>query len=98
MLYKCDLFLFTLGDAQYLIWLPKVLPQGMRLVVSTLEGKCLNSLRADDSEGRKEKPRSVEMSVDPLDKKIRKDIACKILGEYNKRLDDEQVRYNAKLQ
>ncbi|KAL3832682.1 hypothetical protein ACJMK2_024304 [Sinanodonta woodiana] len=74
------------GDAHYLGWLPQgPLPRGMRLIVSTLEGKCLNSLRDNAT-----KP--VELSVEPLDTIIRKDIIRKILAEYNKKLDDEQVK------
>jgi hypothetical protein len=57
----------------------------MRIVVSTLEGKCLNSLRSEDK-GNKTKKGAIELSVDPLDKDIRKDIVSKILAEYNKRL------------
>jgi hypothetical protein len=45
----------------------------MRIVVSTLEGKCLNSLRSEDK-GDKTKKGAIELSVDPLDKDIRKDI------------------------
>ncbi|CAC5362199.1 unnamed protein product [Mytilus coruscus] len=78
------------GDAHYLVWLPKKLPEGMRIVVSTLEGKCLNSLR-DDPDRKTDKKKSIELSVDPLVKSIRKNIVCKILAEYNKRLDDEQL-------
>lgn len=78
------------GDAQYLVWLPNQLPEGMRIVVSTLEGKCLNSLRSEDK-GDKTKKGAIELSVDPLDKDIRKDIVSKILAEYNKRLDNEQL-------
>lgn len=62
----------------------------MRIIVSTLEGKCLNSLR-DDPDRKSDEKKSIELSVDPLVKSIRKNIVCKILAEYNKRLDDEQV-------
>ncbi|XP_076089059.1 TPR repeat-containing protein DDB_G0287407-like isoform X1 [Mytilus galloprovincialis] len=78
------------GDAHYLVWLPKKLPEGMRIIVSTLEGKCLNSLR-DDPDRKSDEKKSIELSVDPLVKSIRKNIVCKILAEYNKRLDDEQL-------
>ena len=67
----------------------------MRIVVSTLEGKCLNSLRSEDK-GDKTKKGAIELSVDPLDKDIRKDIVSKILAEYNKRLDNEQVTNTVK--
>ena len=33
----------------------------------------------------------VEISVNPLDSEIRKNIVEKVLGEYNKKLDSEQV-------
>ncbi|XP_063411273.1 TPR repeat-containing protein DDB_G0287407-like [Mytilus trossulus] len=78
------------GDAHYLVWLPKKLPEGMRIIVSTLEGKCLNSLR-DDPDRKTDEKKSIELSVDPLVKSIRKNIVTKILAEYNKRLDDEQL-------
>lgn len=61
----------------------------MRLVVSTLEGKCLDALRQLPA------LMPVEISINPLNTEIRKNIAEKFLAEYNKKLDNEQVRINA---
>ena len=78
-------FIHSVGDAQQLVWLPKVLPAGMKLIVSTLEGKCLTALRQVQT------MLPVEISINPLDQEIRKNIVEKVLGEYNKKLDSEQV-------
>ncbi|KAL5009468.1 hypothetical protein ScPMuIL_011773 [Solemya velum] len=72
------------SDAHSLIWLPRVLPAGVRIIVSTLEGKCLNSLR--------EHPvGNLEIVVEPLGLGIRKMIAKSILEDYSKKLDEEQM-------
>ena len=54
------------------------------MVVSTLEGQCLDSLR------NHAKP-AQEVAVNPLSEDIRKCIAEELLLIYNKRLDEEQV-------
>ena len=59
----------------------------MRLIVSTLEGQCLTALREVKS------TMPLEISINPLDTNIRKNIAEKFLAEYNKKLDDEQVSH-----
>ncbi|XP_064618016.1 nephrocystin-3-like [Liolophura sinensis] len=73
------------GDAQSLRWLPSCLPGNMRVVVSTLDGKCRESLK-------QKKPPAREVFVNPLDVSIRKQIVTQILAEYSKALDLEQMR------
>ena len=53
--------------------------------MSTLEGKCLTALRQVKTN------MPLEISINPLNTEIRKNIAEKFLAEYNKKLDDEQV-------
>ena len=75
---------YSIGDAHALTWLPKELPENVRLIVSTLEGKCLDALRGSEVA-------LPEVVVDPLDESTRKDIISQILAEYNKKLDTDQV-------
>lgn len=72
------------GNAQSLRWLPSRFPGNMRVVVSTLDGKCRESLRNKNPPAR-------EVFVEPLDLDIRKQIVTQILAEYSKTLDSEQV-------
>ncbi|XP_077984631.1 TPR repeat-containing protein DDB_G0287407-like [Glandiceps talaboti] len=72
------------GESFKLRWIPSTLPPNVHVVVSTLEGPFLNTLRSRDR-----KPR--EVAVDPLPKGVRGKIVEKILSEYNKRLDKEQM-------
>ncbi|XP_041366905.1 TPR repeat-containing protein DDB_G0287407-like [Gigantopelta aegis] len=72
------------GNAHQLTWLPRQLPKSLKLIVSTLEGTCLDALRSHDI-----KPQ--ELAVEPLSAEVREDIATKILMEYNKQLDSEQM-------
>ena len=72
------------GDAHALTWLPKELPKHVRIIVSTLEGKCLDALRSSEVT-------LPEVAVDPLDVSTRKEIISQILAEYNKILDKNQV-------
>ncbi|XP_076439571.1 TPR repeat-containing protein DDB_G0287407-like [Babylonia areolata] len=72
------------GKAHRLTWLPRQLPQGMRVVVSTLEGQCLESLRNHPHPAQ-------EVTVNPLNTDVRKHIVKEWLQPYNKRLDNEQL-------
>ena len=78
------LILPSTGDAHALTWLPKELPENVRIIVSTLEGRCLDALRSSEVT-------LSEVAVNPLDVSTRKDIISQILGEYNKSLDEHQV-------
>lgn len=73
---------FHLGDTLDLKWLPKMLPANVRLIVSALEGRSLNSLRESHPP---------EIPVGPLTLEIRKQIVVEYLKVYNKRLPDLQV-------
>ncbi|KAL8585818.1 hypothetical protein ACOMHN_065168 [Nucella lapillus] len=73
------------GKAHKLTWLPRQLPKGMRVVVSTLEGGCLDSLRNHSNPAQ-------EVAVNPLSEEVRKCIVQERLQPYNKRLDDEQLK------
>lgn len=64
------------------MWLPKMLPPNVRLVVSALEGRSLNALHAAGVP---------ELAVGPLTLDVRKQIVIEYLRVYNKRLTDQQV-------
>lgn len=68
-----------------MIWLPRQLPPNVRVIVSTLEGACLDALRSGSV-------KQEEMLVTPLSVDVRKQVAAKILSIYNKTLDSGQVR------
>ena len=72
------------GSTHKLTWLPRQLPEGLRVVVSTLEGECLDSLRNHANPAQ-------EVAVNPLNEVTRKDMVGQLLQIYNKRLDAEQV-------
>ncbi|PVD30644.1 hypothetical protein C0Q70_09917 [Pomacea canaliculata] len=72
------------GSSHKLNWLPRELPEGMRVIVSTLEGECLKALRDHAVKAK-------EIYVNPLNEKIRESIAQQIFLPYNKRLDDKQM-------
>lgn len=76
--------IFISGSSHKLNWLPRELPEGMRVIVSTLEGECLKALRDHAVKAK-------EIYVNPLNEKIRESIAQQIFLPYNKRLDDKQV-------
>jgi len=67
--------------AHTLNWLPQTLPNGLRLLVSTLEGYCLDALRH-------RRPAPTELIVGPLASKNRKEIVRQTLWDYRKRLDE----------
>ena len=75
------------GGTHKLAWLPRQLPEGLRVVVSTLEGLTLDSLRNHASPAQ-------EVAVNPLNETTRKCMAEQLLQTYNKRLDAEQVGSN----
>lgn len=67
--------------AHELHWLPQSLPRGLRLIVSSLEGDCLDGLRRRD-------PAPDEIAVGPLSDEDRKEIVRQTLWDYRKRLDE----------
>jgi telomerase protein component 1 len=75
-------------DASYvaheLLWLPRTVPPGLRLIVSTLEGDCLDALR-------RRVPRARELEVGPLLDDERKEIVTLGLGTYRKQVDAYQM-------
>ncbi|HLF82648.1 MAG TPA: DUF4062 domain-containing protein, partial [Blastocatellia bacterium] len=75
--------------AHDLHWLPQTLPPGLRLIVSTLEGDCLDALR-----GWKPAPR--EIVIGALEEEDRKNLVRQTLGDYRKRLDEDRLdeQYN----
>lgn len=68
-------------SATTLDWLPHLLPPGLALIVSTLEGGCLTSLR-------RRRPSPLEVSIGPLTHEERKEIVRLTLWTYRKRLDE----------
>ncbi|ELR16687.1 NACHT domain containing protein [Acanthamoeba castellanii str. Neff] len=70
-------------NAHSLDWLPRELPKGLRVVVSTLRGSCLDSINRRPN---------VQITVGPLDLDERKEIVRKTLWEYRKKLDDRQMK------
>ncbi len=64
-------------------WLPLHLPENVRLVVSSLEGDCLEVLRRREAE---------EIIIPPLADEDREEIVRTVLGQYRKKLDERQMR------
>lgn len=75
----------TRHNAQTLDWLPHSLPPGMKVIVSTLEGECLEALR-------QRRPAPPEIHVGALDKDSRKNLVRLTLLEYRKTLDERPGR------
>ncbi|XP_046565446.1 telomerase protein component 1-like [Haliotis rubra] len=73
------------GMAHKLGWLPRKLPKGMRLVVSTLEGATLHAMRSHEVQ-------CDEVMVEPLNQDYRTKIISEYLADYNKLLDKEQMQ------
>ena len=71
--------------ARSLDWLPYGLPSDVRLIVSTLEGECLEALRCRH-------PEPEEIIVGPLDEAARSEIVNRTLWDYRKKLDEKQMR------
>ena len=67
--------------AHTLDWLPQTLPPGLRAIVSTQEGDCLDALR-------RRRPAPPEITVGPLGLDDRKEIVRQTLWDYRKRLDE----------
>jgi len=65
-----------------LVWLPPVIPPGVRMIVSTLPGRPLDELR------RRDWP---SMTVEPLEVGERKELISEYLAQYSKRLSSDQV-------
>lgn len=65
-------------------WLPFYVPQGARVIVSTLEGACLNVLR-------RRLPADRQLEVQPLRKAERENLVRNQLGFRSKRLTDVQM-------
>ncbi len=71
----------TSNRAHSLDWLPAVLPDGVRLIVSTVPGQCLDALR-------RKQPLPKEIMVGPLTREDSLEIVRQLLGEYRKQLDE----------
>lgn len=69
--------------ARSLEWLPQSMSRRLRLIVSTLEGDCLEALR-------RRGPGTRELTVTPLEIEERKEIVRQTLGTHRKRLDEQQ--------
>ncbi len=67
-------------NAYSLEWLPRQLPTGLRLVVSTTVGDCLDTLHR--------RPIAVEIVLDPLTIEDRREVIQQVLSDYRKRLDE----------
>ena len=63
-------------------WLPKLLPVNVRVIVSTLEGRCLRALST-----------LPELTIEPLNLPDRKRLIVDYLKLYNKRLANSQAQY-----
>jgi tetratricopeptide (TPR) repeat protein len=74
--------LLPLEPAHGLGWLLNYLPEKVRLVVSSLEGDCLDVLRRHGAE---------EIVLPPLDVDEQRRIVKTLLGEWRRKLDDRQL-------
>ena len=63
-------------------WLPDYLPENVRLVVSTLEGECLDALLRRSAE---------ELALPPLTRDEQQKIINALLEEWRRKLDKEQM-------
>ena len=70
--------------AHQLHWLPQTLPQGLRVIVSTLKGDCLDALRC-------RRPAPGILLVGPLVAREQEDIIKQTLGGYRKQLQSDQL-------
>ena len=68
--------------AHRLSWLLGHVPEGVRLVVSTLEGECLAALRERGAE---------EIPLPPLSPGEQRDLVRAVLGEWRRKLDGRQA-------
>jgi len=69
--------------AQELTWLPMEFPENVRVILSTLSGKTLDSLN---------KRGYPVLSVEPLTQKEREEFVNLFLAQYSKQLNSQQVR------
>ncbi|KAH3757934.1 telomerase protein component 1 [Pelomyxa schiedti] len=69
----------TSYNAHSLDWLPNTFPTNVKIVVSTLRGKCLEVLQRRET---------TELTVGPLTRDEQKEIVRKTLWEYRKKLDE----------
>ncbi len=69
-------------NALDLVWMPPVIPENIRLVLSTLPGKPLDELK------RRNLP---EMHIEPLEQDERKRLVHEYLAPYRKNLSDPQI-------
>ena len=74
--------LSPIEGAHGLGWLLDYLPEKVRLVVSSLEGDCLEVLRRREAE---------EILLPPLTENEQRQIVQALLGEWRRRLDDKQM-------
>ncbi|XP_050419113.1 TPR repeat-containing protein DDB_G0287407 [Patella vulgata] len=72
------------GNSAELAWLPREMVPGLKIIVSTLEGKCLKALKNHNIQPE-------ELLVEPLNNDVRQEIVEQILLEFNKQLDNEQM-------
>ncbi len=75
--------LSPLEGAHSLNWLLNYMPEKARLVVSSLEGDCLEILRRREAE---------EISLPSLTEKEQREILEALLREWRRRLDDKQMK------
>jgi WD40 repeat protein len=68
-------------NAHTLNWLPYKLPKNLRVILSTLEGDCLEALRC-------RRPAPLEITMGPLESEDKKQIIRQTLWDYRKRLDE----------
>ena len=71
------------GEARALRWLPVYIPPNVRLIVSTLKGPVLETLREREWD---------ELTVQPLDADAREAVIETYLGKYRKQLTAKQLR------
>lgn len=75
--------LLPLEAAHGLGWLLDYMPEKTRLVVSTLEGDCLDVLRRREAE---------EIGLPPLTEPEQRKIIQVLLGEWRRKLDEQQMK------
>ena len=82
------------GNAFSLNWLPfNDLPACVRLIVTTLPHPCLDSARMLEAAIR-----PTELQIPPLDNESRKELVRSYLGQYNKRLSEDESDFLLKNQ
>ena len=69
-------------EAQGLTWLPRYLPEGVRVVASAREGDCLQALRDRNAE---------EILLEPLSASEQAEMVTTILASWGRKLDEGQM-------